>query len=114
MEGRTAQGRRALEEALALETTTEAKESAAYAAASTGAAALPPSGTTCWRRTGASTGTGTWSSRRAAYQAGRAWEDAGRPDRARVRYERFLKQWAGEVDSLLPAVVDARRRLNRP
>ena len=113
-EGRTAQGRRALEEALALETTTEAKESAAYAARLGGAAALAAQRYDSLAADRGIDWDGHVVIETGAYQAGRAWEDAGRPDRARVRYERFLKQWAGEVDSLLPAVVDARRRLSRP
>ncbi len=113
-EGRTAEGRRALEEALALETTTEAKESAAYAARLGGASALAAQRYDSLAADRGVDWDGHVVIETGTYLAGRAWEDAGRPDRARVRYERFLTQWAGEVDSLLPAVVDARRRLSRP
>ena len=113
-EGRAGEGRRALEDAVALEPTTEAKESVAYAAMLSGAPVLAAQRYDSLAADRGIDWDGHVVIELGAYQAGRAWEDAGRPDRARVRYERFLQQWSGEVDSLLPAVVDARRRLSRP
>ena len=113
-EGRAGEGRRALEDAVALEPSTETMESAAHAAMLSGAAVLAAQRYDSLAADRGIDWDGHVVIELGAYQAGRAWEDAGRPDRARVRYERFLKQWAGEVDSLLPAVLDARRRLSPP
>ena len=49
------------------------------------------------------------------YLAGRAWEQAGRRDRARERYQQFLDGWpASTADSTLPALLDARYRVGGP
>jgi hypothetical protein len=113
--GRAVEGRPILEQARALDPTTDAEESAAFAAAASGA----------WRQAGqrydslaANRGI-DWDGHvvieLGRYYGGRAWESAGVPERARERYEAFLTQWSAEpADSTLPALMDARRRLGRP
>jgi DNA-binding SARP family transcriptional activator/tetratricopeptide (TPR) repeat protein len=111
--GQVGDGRRAIEQALALEPTTEAKESAAFAAAAGGDL---PQAAQRYDSLAADRGI-DWDGHAVIelgrYLAGRAWERAGRADRARARYEGFLADWSAEPsDSNLPAVIDARRRLS--
>jgi len=113
--GRAVEGRTAIEQALALDPTTEAKESAAFAAAEAGDL---PQAAQRYDSLAADRGI-DWDGHAVIelgrYLAGRAWERAGRPDRARERYEAFVADWPAEtVDSALPALMDARRRLGRP
>ncbi len=113
--GEAREGRGAIEQALALDPTTEAKESAAFAAAAAGDL---PQAAQRYDSLAADRGI-DWDGHvvieLGRYLAGRAWDLAGRPDRARARYEAFLADWSAEPsDSALPAVIDARRRLGRP
>jgi tetratricopeptide (TPR) repeat protein len=110
----TMEGRNAIEQALALDPTSEAKESAAFAAATAGDL---PQAAQRYDFLAADRGI-DWDGHvvieLGRYLAGRAWDRAGRPDRARARYEAFLADWSAEPsDSNLPAVIDARRRLSR-
>jgi tetratricopeptide (TPR) repeat protein len=112
--GAAREGRTAIEQALALDPTNEAKESAAFAAATAGDL---PQAAQRYDFLVADRGI-DWDGHvvieLGRYLAGRAWERAGRPDRARARYEAFLADWSAEPsDSNLPAVIDARRRLSR-
>ncbi|MBA3260490.1 MAG: hypothetical protein H0T68_13625 [Gemmatimonadales bacterium] len=113
--GRVREGRAAVEQALALDPTTEAKESAAFAAS----AANDP-GQAASRYDSLAAGRGIdWDGHvvieLGKYLAGRAWDRAGYPDRARPRYQAFVADWsAAPSDSNLPAVMDARRRLAKP
>ena len=108
-QGRTDQGRAALEQALALQPTNDALESAAYAAMMGGDVE------TAARRfdTLAAQRAIDWEGHAVIefprFQAARAWERAGRLPEAAARYARFLADWPS-ADSSLPAVVDARRR----
>ena len=112
--GDVREGRNAIEQALALDPTNEARESAAFAAAAAGDL---PQAAQRYDFLAADRGI-DWDGHvvieLGRYLAGRAWERAGRPDRARTRYEAFLADWSAEPsDSTLPAVIDARRRLSR-
>ncbi|MBA3318103.1 MAG: AAA family ATPase [Gemmatimonadales bacterium] len=113
--GETLEGRGAIEQALALDPTTDAKESAAFAAAAAGS---PAQAAQRYDSLAADRGI-DWDGHVVIelgnYLAARAWDSAGRPDRARLRYQKFLADWSAEpFDSTLPAVEDARRRLSRP
>ncbi len=108
--GRAAAGRTAVEQALALQPTDDALESAGYAATAAhanGAAAerydsLAAQHTIDWD--------GHAVIELCRYRAALAWEAAGNPVRARAGYLTFLSAWP-DADSDLPAVADARRRL---
>jgi tetratricopeptide (TPR) repeat protein len=113
--GQAGEGRNAIEQALALDPTTEAKESAAYAAAAAGDLTQAAQRYDALAADRGIDWDGHVVIELGRYLAGRAWERAGRPDLARARYEAFLADWSAEPsDSTLPAVMDARRRLSRP
>jgi tetratricopeptide (TPR) repeat protein len=113
--GQAREGRRAIEQALALDPTTEAKESAGFAAAAVGALSQAAQRYDALAADRGIDWDGHVVIELGRYLAARVWEDAGRPDRARTRYEAFLADWSAEPsDSNLPAVMDARRRLTRP
>jgi tetratricopeptide (TPR) repeat protein len=113
--GEVREGRSAIEQALALDPTSEAKESAASAAAVAGDLVQAAQRYDSLAADRGIDWDGHAVIELGRYLAGRAWERAGRPDRARTRYEAFLADWSAEPsDSNLPAVIDARRRLARP
>lgn len=110
--GRAGEGRSAIEQALALDPTSEAKESAAFAAAAAGALTQAAQRYDSLAADRGIDWDGHVVIELGRYLAARAWDGAGRADRARTRYEAFLADWSAEPsDSTLPAVMDARRRL---
>jgi tetratricopeptide (TPR) repeat protein len=107
---RTAEGRRVVEQALALEPTDDALESAGYAAMLSGD---PPAAAERYDSLTAQHAI-DWDGHAVIelgrYLAGRAREAAAEPLRAAGDYKEFLSAWA-DADADLPAVKDARRRL---
>jgi hypothetical protein len=108
--GRPAEGRRAVEQALALEPTDDALESAGYAAM---AAGDPPAAAERYDSLAAQHAI-DWDGHAVIelgrYLAGRAREAAAEPLRAAADYKEFLAAWP-DGDPDLPAMLDARRRL---
>jgi hypothetical protein len=106
---RVAEGRTAVEQALALQPTDDALESAGFAATAANADraaaerydSLAAQHTIDWD--------GHAVIELGRYRAARAWEAAGDQARARAGYEAFLSAWP-DGDGDLPAVADARRR----
>jgi TolA-binding protein len=107
--GKVAGGRTAVEQALALQPTDDALESAGFAATAARADraaaerydSLAAQHTIDWD--------GHAVIELGRYRAARAWEAAGDQARARAGYEAFLSAWP-DGDGDLPAVADARRR----
>lgn len=108
--GKLVEGRTAVEQALALRPTDDALESAGYAALATGAfpAAAERYDSLAARNVIDWDGYAILEMRR--YRAGLAWEAAGDQRRALADYRAFLSAWP-DADQDLPAVADARRRL---
>jgi tetratricopeptide (TPR) repeat protein len=108
--GRSAEGRRVVEQALALEPTDDALESAGYAAMRSGD---PPAAAERYDSLAAQHAI-DWDGHAVIelgrYLAGQAREAAAEPLRAAAGYQEFLAAWP-DADADLPAVIDARRRL---
>ena len=108
--GRLVEGRTAVEQALALQPTDDALESAGFAALATSAfpAAAERYDSLAVRDAIDWDGYAVIEMRR--YRAALAWEAAGDQGRALAGYQAFLSAWP-DADADLPAVADARRRI---
>jgi DNA-binding SARP family transcriptional activator/Tfp pilus assembly protein PilF len=107
--GRPVDGRRSVEQALALEPTDDALESAGFAAEATGAFEAAAERYDSLAAQHALDWDGHAVLELGRYLASRAWEAAGQPARAAAGYDAFLAAWP-DPDPDLPAVADARRR----
>ena len=108
--GRPAEGRAAIEQALALWPSDDALESAGYAALAAHAAEAAAARYDSLAAQHAMDWDGHAVIELGRYWAARAWQKAGQPRRAVSEYEAFLAEWP-EADRDLPAVADARRRI---
>jgi DNA-binding SARP family transcriptional activator/Tfp pilus assembly protein PilF len=108
--GRLVEGRTAVEQALALQPTDDALESAGFAALATAAfpAAAQRYDSLAARDVIDWDGYAIIEMRR--YRAALAWDAAGDQGRALAGYQAFLSAWP-DADPDLPAVADARRRI---
>jgi tetratricopeptide (TPR) repeat protein len=108
--GKPVEGRIAVEQALALQPTDDALESAGFAALATSAfpAAAERYDSLAARDAIDWDGYAIIEMRR--YRAALAWEAAGDPGRALAGYQAFLSAWP-DADADLPAVAEARRRI---
>ena len=110
--GSLVEGRTAVEQALALQPTDDALESAGYAALATSAFPAAAERYDSLAAHDAIDWEGYVIIEMRRYRAALAWEAAGDQGRALAGYQAFLSAWP-DADADLPAMADARRRIRR-